>query len=318
MSMSSISWWNVNWSVLANWCLVCSQGAKEQWQLCALTFPLSSQSKATVTMTKTPVLVGNNRLGCIVSYNDKKKTIIDQLVFMFMYCCFLKAEEGLFSERQRFPTALWQLLTHLSATDSTSRKYFDTWDGCAFVFFDKTSLQHNSSHYLDTSQLMEVQSNGGETVSGKTEERQSWQPDKQGEEAAAGSRGIVANMTTNPNGRNRGSSLHTTVHISASVKPTKEDTFVTVFARLELKFRCKLTTEDGWHWVTGLTLILSLNIFSIKHFKHFQMRIAQASLAPTSVSPSARKYKTLFDFHSVSVSESSQSVEVTLWWPTCR
>ena len=187
----------VNWSVLANWCLVCSQGAKEQWQLCALTFPLSSQSKATVTMTKTPVLVGNNRLGCWVSYNDKKKTIIDQLVFMFMYCCFLKAEEGLFSERQRFPTALWQLLTHLSATDSTSRKYFDTWDGCAFVFFDKTSLQHNSSHYLDTSQLMEVQSNGGETVSGKTEERQSWQPDKQGEEAAAaGSRGIVANMTT--------------------------------------------------------------------------------------------------------------------------
>ena len=170
----------VNWSVLANWCLVCSQGAKEQWQLCALTFPLSSQSKATVTMTITPVLVGNNRLGCWVSYNDKKKTIIDQLVFMFMYCCFLKAEEGLFSERQRFPTALWQLLTHLSATDSTSRKYFDTWDGCAFVFFDKTSLQHNSSHYLDTSQLMEVQSNGGETVSGKTEERQSWQSDKQG------------------------------------------------------------------------------------------------------------------------------------------
>ena len=38
------------------------------------------------------------------------------------------------------------------------------------------------------------------------------------------------------------------------------------------------------------------------------MRIAQASLAPTSVSPSARKYKTLFDFHSVSVSAEMQKV----------
>ena len=33
---------------------------------------------------------------------------------------------------------------------------------------------------------MEVQSNGGETVSGKTEERQSWQPDKQGEQQGPG------------------------------------------------------------------------------------------------------------------------------------
>ena len=44
----------------------------------------------------------------------------------------------------------------------------------------------------------------------------------------------------------------------------------------------------------------------------------QVSLAPspTSVSLSVRKSITLSDFHSVSVPETSQSLEMTLWWPT--
>ena len=43
---------------------------------------------------------------------------------------------------------------------------------------------------------------------------------------------------------------------------------------------------------------------------------AHPSLAPTLVRNFVRLFVILSDFHSVSVSELSQNVETTLWWPT--